>query len=114
MEDCYARITEFTQGTVKDLSNELDRLEKEGMQAFVLDLRNNPGGLIDSAVGVCGEFLPSGTVVVTTEGRVATQNPPPYRTPPRNGKAQRKYPMCVLVNHGSASGSELVAGASRI
>ncbi|WP_081891424.1 S41 family peptidase [Verrucomicrobium sp. BvORR106] len=107
----YARITEFTQGTVKDLSNELDRLEKEGMQAFVLDLRNNPGGLIDSAVGVCGEFLPSGTVVVTTEGRVATQNPPPYRTPPRNGKAQRKYPMCVLINHGSASGSELVAGA---
>ncbi|HSJ04874.1 MAG TPA: S41 family peptidase, partial [Verrucomicrobium sp.] len=49
----YARITEFTQGTVKDLSNELDRLEKEVMQAFILDLRNNPGGLIDSAVGVC-------------------------------------------------------------
>ena len=107
----YARITEFTQGTVKDLSNELDRLEKDGMQAFILDLRNNPGGLIDSAVGVCGEFLPPNTVVVTTEGRIASQNPPPYRTPPRNGKPLRQYPVCVLLNHGSASGSELVAGA---
>ncbi len=107
----YARITEFTQNSPKDLSNELDKLEKAGMQAFVLDLRNNPGGLIDSAVGVCGEFLPPNTVVVTTEGRVASQNPPPYRTPPRNGKPLRKYPMTILINHGSASGSELVAGA---
>lgn len=107
----YARITEFTQGTVKDLAMELDRLEKAGMQAFVLDLRNNPGGLIDSAVGVCGEFLPPNTVVVTTEGRIASQNPPPYRTPPRQGHPLRKYPVCVLINHGSASGSELVAGA---
>ncbi|MEY4483604.1 MAG: hypothetical protein RL693_1056 [Verrucomicrobiota bacterium] len=107
----YARITEFTQGTVKDLSAELDKLEKAGMQAFILDLRNNPGGLIDSAVGVCGEFLPPETVVVTTEGRVASQNPPPYRTPARNGKPLRKYPVCVLINQGSASGSELVAGA---
>ncbi|RBP42463.1 carboxyl-terminal processing protease [Roseimicrobium gellanilyticum] len=107
----YARITEFTQNTPKDLGNELDKLEKAGMQAFVLDLRNNPGGLIDSAVGVCGEFLPPNTVVVTTEGRVASQNPPPYRTPSRTGKALRKYPLTVLINHGSASGSELVAGA---
>jgi carboxyl-terminal processing protease len=107
----YARITEFTQATAKDLSVELDKLEKDGMQAFVLDLRNNPGGLIDSAVGVGGEFLPPQTVVVTTEGRVASQNPPPYRTSLRVGKAPRKYPICVLINNGSASGAELVAGA---
>lgn len=107
----YARITEFTQNTAVDLSKALDELEKQGMQAFVLDLRNNPGGLIDSAVAVCGEFLPDNTVVVTTEGRVASQNPPPYRTPPRAGKKGRKYPLAVLINHGSASGSELVAGA---
>jgi carboxyl-terminal processing protease len=67
--------------------------------------------LLDSAVAVCGEFLPSQTVVVTTEGRVASQNPPPYRTPARVGKAQRQYPICVLINQGSASGSEVVAGA---
>ena len=107
----YARITEFTQNTAKDLSDELDKLEKAGMQAFVLDLRNNPGGLITSAVDVCGEFLPPNTVVVTTEGRVASQNPPPYRTGPRAGRPLRKYPMTVLINQGSASGAELVAGA---
>lgn len=107
----YARVTEFTQNTAKDLAAELDKLEKAGMQSFVLDLRNNPGGLITSAVDVCGEFLPPNTVVVTTEGRVASQNPPPYRTGPRAGLPLRKYPMTVLVNQGSASGSELVAGA---
>ncbi len=107
----YARLTQFTQATAKDLSDELDKLEKQGMNAFVLDLRNNPGGLIDSAVAVCGEFLLPQTVVVTTEGRVASQNAPPYRTPARKGKPLRRYPMCVLINHGSASGAELVAGA---
>lgn len=107
----YARVTEFTQNTAKDLSDELDKLEKAGMQAFVLDLRNNPGGLITSAVDVCGEFLPPNTVVVTTEGRVASQNPPPYRTGARAGRPLRKYPMTVLINQGSASGAELVAGA---
>jgi carboxyl-terminal processing protease len=107
----YARLTQFTQATAKDLSDELDKLEKLGMNAFVLDLRNNPGGLVDSAVAVCGEFLLPQTVVVTTEGRVASQNAPPYRTPPRHGKPVRRYPMCVLINQGSASGAELVAGA---
>lgn len=107
----YARLTQFTEATANDLSDELDKLEKLGMQAFILDLRNNPGGLIDSAVGVCGEFLPAQTVVVTTEGRVASQNTPPYRTPPRNGKPLRQYPLVVLINQGTVSSAELVAGA---
>lgn len=107
----YARISQFNAPTADELSKALDTLEKEGMRAFVLDLRNNPGGLVDSAVAICGEFLPEGTVVVTTEGRVAAQNPPPYRTPSRDGKEPRKYPMAVLINHGSASASELTAGA---
>lgn len=107
----YARVSQFNAPTARELSKALDGLEKQGMQAFVLDLRNNPGGLVDSAVTICGEFLPEGTVVVTTEGRVASQNPPPYRTPPRNGKEPRKFPMAVLINHGSASASELTAGA---
>lgn len=107
----YARVSQFTESSAKDLSAALDTLEKQGMQAFVLDLRNNPGGLLDVAVALCGEFLPEGTVVVTTEGRVASQNAPPYRTPSRNGKPPRKYPMAVLINHASASASELTAAA---
>lgn len=107
----YARVSEFTQATARDLSDALDNLEKQGMQAFVLDMRNNPGGLLDSAVAVCGEFLPEGTVVVTTEGRIASQNPPPYRTPTREGKRPRRYPMAVLINHASASAAEITAGA---
>lgn len=107
----YARVSQFNAPTAQELSQALDELEKQGMQAFVLDLRNNPGGLVDSAVAICGEFLPEGTVVVTTEGRVASQNPPPYRTPPRGGKEPRKYPIAVLINHASASASELTAGA---
>lgn len=107
----YARISQYNQPTARELSKALDELEKQGMKAFVLDLRNNPGGLVDSAVAVCGEFLPEGTVVVTTEGRVASQNPPPFRTPSRNGKEPRKYPIAVLINQGSASASEITAGA---
>ena len=98
----YVRVSQFNSPTARELSKALDDLEKQGMQAFVLDLRNNPGGLVDSSVQICGEFLPEGTVVVTTEGRVASQNPPPYRTPARGGKEPRKYPMAVLINHGSA------------
>ncbi len=107
----YARISQYNQPTARELSKALDELEKQGMKAFVLDLRNNPGGLVDSAVAVCGEFLPEGTVVVTTEGRVASQNPPPFRTPSRSGKEPRKYPIAVLINQGSASASEITAGA---
>lgn len=106
----YARISEFTQPTAKDLATALDKLEAEGMQAFVLDVRNNPGGLLDTAVAVCGEFLPEGTVVVTQEGRNTSEDSPPYRTPKRNGRPARKYPMAVLINNGSASASEIVAG----
>ena len=107
----YARISQYNQPTARELSKALDELEKQGMKAFVLDLRNNPGGLVDSAVAVCGEFLPEDTVVVTTEGRVASQNPPPFRTPSRSGKEPRKYPIAVLINQGSASASEITAGA---
>lgn len=107
----YARISQFTQATSSDLTAALDELDQEGIQALVLDLRNNPGGLLDSAVAVCGEFLPEDTVVVTTEGRIASQNPPPYRTPERKGSPPRRYPLAVLINHGSASAAEIVAGA---
>ena len=107
----YVRISQFTQPTTRDLSLALDGLEKQGMTALVLDLRNNPGGLLDAAVSVCGEFLPEGTVVVTTEGRIAADNPPPFRTPKRPGKNPRRYPLAILINHGSASAAEIIAAA---
>ena len=107
----YVRVSQFNEPTAAELATALDTLEKQGLQALVLDLRGNPGGLVSSAVAICGEFLPPGTVVVTTEGRVASQNPPPYRTPARAGREPRKYPLAVLINHNSASASELTAGA---
>ena len=106
----YVRLLQFGHQTPDDLSLALDELEEAGMQGLILDLRNNPGGLLTAAVAVCGQFLPAGTVVITTEGRRPSQNPPPYRTP-GTGKPKREYPVVVLVNHASASGAECVAGA---
>ena len=105
----YARITQFNAPTAGELAEKLDELEKEGMQAFVLDLRYNPGGLLQSAVEVAAQFLPPKTVVVSTEGRSPSQTKT-YPTP-ANSKPRPKYPMAVLINNGSASASEIVAGA---
>jgi len=105
----YARITQFNVPTVDELSACLDELERKEMQAFILDLRYNPGGLLESAVKVAGQFLPPKTLVVSTEGRVASQSKV-YRTP-ESGRARPRIPMVILVNGGSASGSEIVAGA---
>src|SRR5204862_723155 len=79
------------------------------MQALIVDLRWNPGGLLEQAVDVCEKFLPSGELVVTTEGRNSAQNST-RRAMGRHGDELRNMPMVVLVNMGSASASEIVAG----
>jgi len=103
----YVRITQFSEPTAAELAKALAKLEKEGMAALVLDLRYNPGGLLGSAVDVAGQFLPPNTRVASTEGRTPSRE---YRTSAK-GVPERKYPLVLLVNYASASGSEIVAGA---
>lgn len=105
----YVRLTQFSEPTARELGDALDKLEAEGMEALVLDLRNNPGGLLNTAIDTCGEFVPAGTVVLTTEGRDASSNKT-YQTSPRRQK-DREYPLAILVNYSSASGAEVVSGA---
>src|SRR6267143_1326147 len=105
----YVRLIQFNEPTADELSKALDELQKQGMQALILDLRNNPGGLLNSAVDVCAQFLPPNTKVVSTQGRVASQQ----REYTTSGAAKERphFPMAVLVNEGSASGAEIVSGA---
>jgi carboxyl-terminal processing protease len=105
----YARITQFNLPTNEELSRKLDELEKQGMQAFILDLRYNPGGLLNSAVDIAGQFLEPGKLVASTEGRVPSQDKI-YRVS-STMKSRPHYPVALLINNGSASGSEIVAGA---
>jgi carboxyl-terminal processing protease len=105
----YVRIVQFNEPTAEEFGKTLDDLQKQGMQALVLDLRNNPGGLLNSAVDVLGQFLPPNTKVVSTQGRANSQQHE-YSTPV-GVKERPHYPVVVLVNEGSASGSEIVAGA---
>ena len=104
----YIRLVEFQENTHRDLEIGLRDLEKEGMKGLILDLRNNPGGLLDSAVSVSEKFLEEGKIVVSTKGRVESQN---FIFNSKSKKKHLYYPMVVLVNGGSASASEIVAGA---
>ena len=105
----YIRLVQFNEPTAEELAKALDGLQKEGMQALILDLRNNPGGLLNSAVDVCAQFLPPNTKVVSTQGRVPSQQHE-YSTSGAT-KQRPNFPMVLLVNEGSASGAEIVAGA---
>ncbi|MGN6554694.1 MAG: S41 family peptidase [Verrucomicrobiota bacterium] len=102
----YVRLVQFGEKTSDDLETALTKLKAQGMQALVLDLRWNPGGLLDQAVEVCQKFLPRGQLVVSTEGRNATQK----FSAKGHGDELHSMPIVVLVNLGSASASEIVAG----
>ena len=104
----YVRIEEFSDNTADELAAALDPLEAQGMQGLIIDLRNNPGGLLDSAVDVAGQFVPAGTVIVSTKGRTADVAQD-FRA--RVEKEHPNYPIAILINGYSASGAEIVAGA---
>src|SRR5438034_3254058 len=103
----YIRIVQFGEHTGADLEDGLRKLEAKGAESLILDLRGNPGGLLDQAVKVCEKFLPARQLVVSTEGRDARQKSE-YRATGRD--KHLNLPMVVLVNNGSASASEIVAG----
>jgi carboxyl-terminal processing protease len=104
----YVRVAQFGEKTSDELSAALKKLKAQGMQALILDLRWNPGGLLDQAVEVCEQVLPRGELIVTTEGRNAAQNS--TRRAAGRGDELHQAPMVVLVNLGSASAAEIVAG----
>ncbi|HYG42515.1 MAG TPA: S41 family peptidase [Bordetella sp.] len=119
----YVRIAQFQEKTGSDLANQLKELgAKAPPKSLVLDLRNDPGGLLTSAIGVAAAFLPPDTLVVSTDGRTPDSRHKYLATPAEYARGEGNYlsglpawvktvPMVVLVNVGSASASEIVAGA---
>ena len=104
----YVHITQFNEPTADEFEKALTKLEGQGMNALIIDLRNNPGGLLESARKIASKFVPAGKLIVSTEGRDPAQKIP-YMSD--RGKKRLDYPLVLLVNAGSASGSEIVAGA---
>ena len=104
----YIRISQFQEDTPDDLAQALQRVKKQKIKMLILDLRDNPGGLLNAAVEVVDQFLPKGKLSVYTEGRRSNQN---MRFVAKTDPADLQYPVLLLVNDGSASASEIVAGA---
>jgi len=105
----YIRLAQFQERSDRDLQKALEKLaaDKGGLKGLVLDLRNNPGGLLTQAVRISDLFLDSG-LIVYTEGRIETQKQKYYA---QKDGSWTDFPIVVLVNNGSASASEIVAGA---
>ncbi len=105
----YVNIAEFAERTADDLKDAIQKLRDQGAKALVLDLRNNPGGLLESAIDVSDLFLDKGELIVYTRGRDAEQEQRYQDKKPL--LAEDQLLLAVLVNEGSASASEIVAGA---
>jgi carboxyl-terminal processing protease len=103
----YVKISQFQEQTAADLSAAMEKLTQEKINSLILDLRNNPGGLLNSAVSVTSQFLPPNKLVVYIKGRKGDRTE--YNT--SDDRPSYDVPMIVLVNEGSASASEIVAGA---
>ena len=104
----YIRLSYFSENSARDLEQALTKLKGEGMDSLVLDLRNNPGGLLDISVAIVSLFVKGHDLVVSIKGRISSQNQE-YRA--KEDGLVKDVPLVVLVNEGSASASEIVAGA---
>jgi len=104
----FIRLTEFREDSAKAFKKALDELTALNADSLILDLRNNPGGLLNVAIKITEFFLPDGQIIVSTKGRRYSQN---TVTRSANKKDVIDWPMVVLLNEGSASGSEILAGA---
>ncbi|MEP7149484.1 MAG: S41 family peptidase [Acidobacteriota bacterium] len=98
----------FQETTSAELTDAIKDLQKQGMKSLVLDLRGNPGGLLPQAIEVVGKFVPSGQTVVSVKGRAAYAKTQELRS---KGGQIENFPLVVMINGGSASASEIVAGA---
>lgn len=104
----YIRVSQFAERTARELDDIIRDLEKENLRGIIIDLRGNPGGLLESARQVSELFLDKDKLIVYTESRIPSNNIKYYS---RSTKIHGEYPVVVLVNGGSASASEIVAGA---
>jgi carboxyl-terminal processing protease len=125
----WIRVTQFQERTVEDFAKKLEDMvqQEKTLKGLVLDLRNDPGGLLDAAVALSAAFLPENVAVVSTNGQLeeskfiykaspqfwrrSSSNDPIAKLTQATGGALKKVPLIVLVNEGSASASEIVAGA---
>jgi carboxyl-terminal processing protease len=105
----YVRVQNFARSTRDELKEKLDELTEAGMKGLILDLRFNPGGLLDAAQGVSELFLPKDDLIVFTKGRLRSQNHSFYSE--SRGSVYNKVPMIVMINGSSASASEIVSAA---
>lgn len=103
----YIKLATFSDKTTSDVENAINALKKQGMKKLILDLRYNPGGLLNQATSVSELFLKKGNLLVSTKGR--TQQTEAFAN--KDGVLGAEYPLVLLVNEGSASASEIVAGA---
>ena len=104
----FIRLKDFTQTSAQEIAEQWEKLEKQGMKRLVFDLRGNPGGLLDQAINVSDFFLKKGEKVVSTRGRTASSDQS-FAAPGKN--THPRIPVVALINKGSASASEIVAGA---
>ena len=104
----YIQVDRFTSTTPEELDEALEKLENQGMRYLLLDLRGNGGGYLNAAVEVVDRFVPGGHRIVSTKGRTSTSFQEFHST---NEKTRTLHPLVVLIDHGSASASEIVAGA---